>query len=143
MSQQQVSFLTAAHKTAADKELHRKLNYNIGKYADTVKKGKLQYTDIELAKQRAKNLKWKSIANLDKYLLEFESNITRRGAKVVWAETAAEALAEIKSVMKRVKAKSVVKSKSMTTEEVHLNKFLEEMNVEVVETDLGEYIQQL
>jgi len=143
MSEQQVSFLQAAHKTAADKELHRKLNYNIGKYDDTVRKGKLQYSDLELAKQRAKNQKWKAIANLDKYLLEFESNISKRGAKVVWAETADEALAEIKSVMKRVQAKSVVKSKSMTTEEVHLNDFLEKMNVEVVETDLGEYIQQL
>ncbi|MBA3649355.1 MAG: iron-sulfur cluster-binding protein [Chitinophagales bacterium] len=137
------SFLEAAHKTAADKELHHKLNYNIGKYADTVKKGKLQYTDLELAKQRAKNLKWKAIANLDKYLLEFESNISKRGAKVVWAEDKEEALKEIESVIKRVGARSVVKSKSMTTEEVHLNQFLEKMNVEVVETDLGEYIQQL
>jgi len=143
MASTQQSFLDAAHKTAEDKELHRKLNYNIGKYSDTVKKGKLQYTDLELAKQRAKNLKWKAIANLDKHLLEFESNITKRGAKVVWAENSDEALAEIKAVMKRVNAKSVVKSKSMTTEEVHLNEFLEKMNVEVVETDLGEYIQQL
>jgi L-lactate dehydrogenase complex protein LldF len=143
MSQTQTSFLKYAEKTSADKELHRKLNYNIGKYADTVKKGKLQYADLELAKQRAKNLKWKAMANLDKYLLEFESNISKRGARVVWAENKDEALAEIKSVMKRVNAKSVVKSKSMTTEEVHLNDFLEKMNVEVVETDLGEYIQQL
>jgi L-lactate dehydrogenase complex protein LldF len=143
MGTQQASFMQAAHKTAADKELHRKLNYNIGKYDATVRNGKLQFSDLELAKQRAKNLKWKSIANLDKYLVEFESNITKRGARVVWAEDADEALAEIKSVMKRVNAKSVVKSKSMTTEEVHLNHFLEKMSVEVVETDLGEYIQQL
>lgn len=144
MSKQQGSFLQAAHKTSADKELHRKLNYNIGKYDDTVKKGKLQYSDLELAKQRAKNLKWKAIANLDKYLVEFEANITRRGAKVVWAEHHYEALAEIKSVMNRVQAKSVVKSKSMTTEEIHLNEFLEqELGIEVIETDLGEYIQQL
>ncbi len=143
MGKTQDSFLHAAHKTAADTELHRKLNYNIGKYDDTVKTGKLQYQDLELAKQRAKNAKWKAIANLDKYLVEFESNITKAGAKVVWAENADEALAEIKSVMKRVQAKSVVKSKSMTTEEVHLNHFLEEMKIEVVETDLGEYIQQL
>ena len=143
MTQTQESFVDFAHRTAADKELHRKLNYNIGKYADTVKQGKLQYSDLEVAKQRAKNLKWKAIENLDKYLIEFESNISRRGVRVVWAETKDEALAEIESVMKRVNAKSVVKSKSMTTEEVHLNEFLEKMNVEVVETDLGEYIQQL
>lgn len=143
MTQTQTSFYQHAHKTAADKELHRKVNYNIGKYAATVKKGKLQYSDLELAKQRCKNLKWKAIGNLDKYLLEFESNITKRGARVVWAENKDEALAEIKSVMQRVNAKSVVKSKSMTTEEVKLNEFLEKMDVEVVETDLGEYIQQL
>jgi L-lactate dehydrogenase complex protein LldF len=143
MSKTKASFMEAAHKTAADQELHRKLNYNIGRYNVAVVNGKQQYSDMELAKQRAKNLKWKAIASLDRYLLEFESNITKRGAKVVWAENADEALAEIKSVMKRVHAKSVVKSKSMTTEEVHLNHFLEEMKVEVVETDLGEYIQQL
>src|SRR5580765_1079907 len=100
MTETQTSFLQYAHKTAADKELHRKLNHNIGKYSDTVKKGKLQYSDLELAKQRCKNLKWKAIANIDKYLLEFESNITKRGARVVWAENKNEALAEIESVMK-------------------------------------------
>lgn len=143
MSTPVASFLEYAHKTAADTELHRKLNHNIGKYSAAVSKGKQQYADLELAKQRCKNLKWKAIGNLDKYLLEFESNITKRGARVVWAENKEEALAEIESVMKRVRARSVVKSKSMTTEEVHLNEFLEKMDVEVVETDLGEYIQQL
>ncbi|MGB3077186.1 MAG: LutB/LldF family L-lactate oxidation iron-sulfur protein [Chitinophagales bacterium] len=143
MSNTVASFFDHAHKTAADKELHRKLNHNIGKYNAAVINGKTQFSDLELARQRSKNLKWKAIANLDKYLLEFESNITKRGARVVWAENKEEALAEIESVMKRVNAKSVVKSKSMTTEEVHLNEFLEKMNVEVVETDLGEYIQQL
>lgn len=137
------SFKEAVKETAFDKEMHRKLSWNIGKYADTVVKGKQQYEDIESAKMRAKNLKWKAMENLDKYLLEFESNFTKRGGKVVWAETAEEALAEIASVMQRVEAKSVVKSKSMTTEEVHLNSFLEKMGVEVVETDLGEYIQQM
>jgi L-lactate dehydrogenase complex protein LldF len=136
-------FFLAADKTAFDTEMHRKLNWNIGKYAATVVKGKQQYSEIELAKQRAKNIKWKAIAGLDKYLMDFESNFVRRGGKVVWAENADEALKEIESVMKRVNAKSVVKSKSMSTEEVHLNKFLEKINVEVVETDLGEYIQQM
>ncbi len=137
------SFKEAVHETAFDKEMHRKLSWNIGKYADTVVKGKTQYEDLESAKMRSKNLKWKAIENLDKNLLEFESNFTKRGGKVVWAETADEALAEIASVINRIEAKSVVKSKSMTTEEVHLNSFLEKMGVEVVETDLGEYIQQL
>ena len=137
------SFKEAVHETAFDKEMHRKLNWNIGKYADTVVKGKQQYQELETAKQRAKNIKWKAMENLDRYLLEFESNFQRRGGKVYWAETADEALSEIANIINRVEAKSVVKSKSMTTEEVHLNNFLEKLGVEVVETDLGEYIQQL
>ena len=118
------SFQQAAAKSSADTEMQRKLRWNIGKYADSVVKGKQQYSDLELASQRAKNIKWKAIENLDKLLLEFESNFTRRGGKVFWAETADEALAEIGRIMKQVKAKSVVKSKSMTTEELHLNQYL-------------------
>ncbi len=137
------SFQEAAEKTSFDKEMHRKLNWNIGKYAATVVKGKLQYDNIEQAKQRAKNHKWKVMENLDKYLVEFETAFTRRGGKVLWAENAEEALNEIGNIMKRVNAKSIVKSKSMVTEELHLNKYLESIGVESVETDLGEYIQQL
>jgi len=138
-----LSFLKHASDTASDTEMQRKLAWNIGKYADTVKKGKLQYASRETASQRAKNIKWKAIANLDKLLVEFESKFTKRGGKVLWANDAEEALLEIEKICKRVQAKSIVKSKSMTTEEVHLNKFLEKIGVESVETDLGEYIQQL
>ncbi|MCS6990453.1 MAG: lactate utilization protein [Chitinophagales bacterium] len=137
------SFRLAARKAGTDHELHRKLNFNIQQYDKKVKEGKKQFTDLLLASQRAKNLKWKALEQLDKLLLEFEANITRRGARVVWAETAKDALNEIASIVKRIRARSVVKSKSMTTEELHLNDFLERLGVEVVETDLGEYIQQL
>lgn len=135
--------MEAAGITSADREMQRKLAWNIGKYSDTVKKGKLQYSNLETASQRAKNIKWKAIGNLDKLLVEFESNFTKRGGKVLWANNADEALKEIEKICKKVNAKSIVKSKSMTTEELHLNKFLEKINIESVETDLGEYIQQL
>jgi len=81
------SFQQAAAKSSAGTEMQRKLRWNIGKYADSVVKGKQQYSDLELASQRAKNIKWKAIENLDKLLLEFESNFTRRGGKVFRAET--------------------------------------------------------
>ena len=63
---------------------------------------------------------------------------------MIWAETGEQALEDIftKSVKKR-SCQTIVKSKSMVTEEIHLNKFLEKHNIESVETDLGEYIQQL
>jgi len=136
-------FFDKSATKAADKEHRRKLMFNIGKYNDAVVKGKLQYENLELAKQRAKNVKWKAIDNLDKYLVEFESNFTKNGGTVLWAETADDAVKEIYKICKENDARMVVKSKSMVTEEIHLNDALNKIGVESVETDLGEYIQQL
>lgn len=128
---------------AADKEHRRKINFNIGKYNAVVPQGKQQFTDVNLVREKAKNLKWKAIDTLDKQLENFEAQITKRGAKVIWAETAAQALEEIGKICKAKNCKTLVKSKSMVTEEIHLNHYLEENGIESVETDLGEYIQQL
>ena len=98
---------------------------------------------MELAREKAKNIKWKAIETLDKQLETFEANITRRGAKVIWAEDAEQALDAIKKICEEKSCKTLVKSKSMVTEEIHLNDFLEKNGIESVETDLGEYIQQL
>lgn len=128
---------------AADLEHRRKVNFNIGKYNATVPLGKMQFADVELARERSKNVKWRALESLDHYLEAFESNLTARGGKVIWAETAEQALQEIAAICKAKNCKVLVKSKSMVTEEIHLNKFLESNNIESVETDLGEYIQQL
>ncbi len=143
MSQQSEQFLTDAESKVFDKEHRRKLAFNISQYDKKVKEGKHQFSDLELARQRASNIKWRTMENLEKYLAEFESNFTKRGGKVIWAQDAAEAIAEINNIMKRVNARTVVKSKSMTTEEIHLNHALEKEGIESVETDLGEYIVQL
>lgn len=136
-------FLDTSEKKVFDSDHRRKLAFNILQYDKKVVDGKNQYSDLELAKQRAANRKWKVIDNLDKYLIEFEANFIKRGGKVIWARDAKEAIAEIVAIMKRAKAKSVVKSKSMTTEEIHLNEGLEKEGIESLETDLGEYIVQL
>jgi L-lactate dehydrogenase complex protein LldF len=81
--------------------------------------------------------------NLDKFLPEFESNFQKRGGKVIWANDAAEANREILNIITKAGAKTVIKSKSMATEEIHLNEFLEKNNIESLESDLGEYIVQL
>jgi L-lactate dehydrogenase complex protein LldF len=98
---------------------------------------------VNITRERAKNIKWEAIENLDKYLLEFEQKITARGATVIWANDTAEALEAIGKICKERNCKTLVKSKSMVTEEIHLNDFLEASGIESVETDLGEYIQQL
>ena len=143
MSQQSDQFIKDAETKVFDTEHRRKLTFNIGQYDKKVEEGKHQFEDLELAKQRAANLKWRTMENLEKYLTDFEFNFSRRGGKVIWAGDAEEAVAEIIHIMKRVNAKTVVKSKSMTTEEIHLNAALEREGIESIETDLGEYIVQL
>jgi L-lactate dehydrogenase complex protein LldF len=143
MSEQSETFIAKSTIKAADIEHRRKINFNIGKYNAAVPKGKEQFADINLAKERAKNIKWHAIETLDKQLETFEINFTKRGGKVIWAENTEQAIEEILSICKAKNCKTLVKSKSMATEEIHLNDALEKQGIESVETDLGEYIQQL
>lgn len=136
-------FIKISKLKAFDKDHRKTINYNMGKYQDSFKKGLEQYIDLETAKARAANTKRKALNDLDKYLIEFEQNFTSNGGKVLWAVDAAEANKEILNILQSRKLKKVVKSKSMTTEELELNAFLEQHNIESVETDLGEYIVQL
>ena len=128
---------------SGDLEHRQKINFNIGKYNAVVPIGKQQFEDINLVKERAKNIKWRALETLDQHLEEFEMHFTARGGKVLWAQNSQEALDEILNICKEKNCRTIVKSKSMVTEEIHLNAFLEKNNIESVETDLGEYIQQL
>ena len=143
MSQTAASFIAKSTIKAADLEHRRKINFNISKYNAVVPIGKSQFTDVNITRERAKNIKWEAIENLDKYLLEFEQKITARGATVIWANDTAEAQEAIGKICQERNCKTLVKSKSMVTEEIHLNDYLEAAGIESVETDLGEYIQQL
>ncbi len=143
MSEQAKEFIRAAEKKAFNKEHRKIIQFNISKYDAAVPKGKLQYANLELAKQRTAHLKHKAIENLDKMLIEFEHNFVRKGGKVIWAQDEEEAIYQILTIVKKHNAKKVVKSKSMITEEIELNHFLEIENIESLETDLGEYIVQL
>ena len=136
-------FVEKSIEKSADRDHRQKINFNIGRYNAVVPGGKQQFENLSLAREKAKNIKWKAIEGLDKQLEKFEAAISKRGAKVIWAETAEDAREAVLRVCKQKNCRSIVKSKSMVTEEIHLNEFLEKNNVESVETDLGEYIQQL
>ena len=97
----------------------------------------------EELRSQARAIKDETLLHLDRYLEEFVRNAEKCSAKVHWARDAAEANAIICRLAKDSHARTVVKSKSMTTEETHLNAALEAAGVQVVETDLGEYIIQL
>ncbi len=143
MNEHHNKFLKDSEKVAFDKDHRRKINKNMSAYMAALEKGKEQYKDLELAKKKAANIKHKVISELDKYLIEFEMNFSRSGGKVIWAQNKREAVKELVDIIGRTKATSIVKSKSMISEEIDLNEVLEKKKIETVETDLGEYIVQI
>ncbi|MBA3314839.1 MAG: lactate utilization protein [Planctomycetaceae bacterium] len=97
----------------------------------------------ETLRELASQIKQHTLSRWPEYLEEFERNATRLGAVVHWARDAAEHNRIVLELLQKHGAKQVVKSKSMLTEECHLNPFLERHGIEVVDTDLGERIVQL
>ena len=97
----------------------------------------------EQLRDLAAQIKTHTIANLAHYLEDFERNATRLGAKVHWARDAAEHNQIVHGILEEHDVTRVVKSKSMLTEECHLNPYLNRQGIEVIDTDLGEWIVQL
>jgi L-lactate dehydrogenase complex protein LldF len=128
---------------AADLRHRAVIQKAITTYDAAVAKGKARYADWQNARAHAAAVKWETINHLDRYLEQFERNVIDNGGHVFWAETAEDARRHILDLARRHSVQKVVKSKSMTTEEIHLNKAFEEAGIHSVETDLGEYICQL
>lgn len=143
MSDSYNKFVEESEKKAFDKVHRATLAYNISRYNTAVVKGKEQYSNLNLAKERAAHIKNKVITEMAKYLVDFESAFQARGGKVIWAQDGAEAVSEVLKIVKRQHATHIVKSKTMVTEEISLNEQLEKAGIESLETDLGEYIVQL
>jgi L-lactate dehydrogenase complex protein LldF len=123
---------------------HRELIHTgLSKYEVVRDKNKSAFQDWQAARQAAAETKWDAINHLDKYLVELVQKLETRGTKVHWASTGAQAREIILGIIREKKARSIVKSKAMTSEEIHLNEALAETGFEVVESDLGEFIVQL
>jgi L-lactate dehydrogenase complex protein LldF len=99
--------------------------------------------DYQELRTQANLVKQHAIENLDHYLEQFESQVVARGGQVIYARDGGEVVDFLLDLAKKKGARLMVKSKSMTTEEIDLNERLERQGVEPVETDLGEYIVQL
>jgi L-lactate dehydrogenase complex protein LldF len=99
--------------------------------------------EFEALRDDARDIKNHVLSNLDYYLEQYEAKVLETGGHVHWCETHEEACEKVLEICKSVDAKLVTKGKSMITEEMHLNKFLEDNDITPVETDMGEYIIQL
>src|SRR4028118_1774794 len=102
-----------------------------------------QIPEWEQLREAASKIKSNVLSNLHEYLLQFEANLTKNGVIVHWAANAEEHNSIVYSILKAKEINQMVKSKSMLTEECQLNEYLEERGIEVVNSDLGEYIQQI
>lgn len=125
-----------------DQEYQEKIEANLSHYTAEFERGKMQYADLELAKERAAAIKYKVLNELDKYLIEFETNFEKRGGKVIWAQNEEEAIKEILSIIERKRAQLVVKSKNAIADEIHLDEHLEKAGLVVHETSFGEFVLQ-
>ncbi|HSO06233.1 MAG TPA: LutB/LldF family L-lactate oxidation iron-sulfur protein [Pelomicrobium sp.] len=136
-------FKARAHEKLRDAPLQQalaKLQTNfVGARARAIQ----ELPNFEEIREAAAAIRDRTLANLDFYLEEFERNATARGAKVHWAATYEEATGIICDIAREHGVRKAIKSKSMVSEECALNDALEAAGVEVVETDLGEYILQL
>ncbi|MFW1677877.1 LutB/LldF family L-lactate oxidation iron-sulfur protein [Pontibacter sp. JAM-7] len=99
--------------------------------------------EFETLRDHARDLKNHIIENMDIYLEQFEQQVTANGGHVHWCSTAEDAQKKILEICQAVDAKTVTKGKSMVSEEINLNEYLEANGIDPVETDLGEYILQL
>lgn len=102
-----------------------------------------QLPEWESLREAASQIKSNVLSNLHDYLLQFEENLQKNGIRVHWATNAEEHNQIVYSILQEKGFTQLVKSKSMLTEECHLNEFLIERGIDVINSDLGEYIQQL
>lgn len=141
---EQTAFRRRAREKAGDETHRLKILKAISSYDAAVQNMKIQqWQDWQRARAHAARIKEYVLENLPALLQEFEQNISSRGAEVLWAETAEEARRLFMQIAAEHHARKIVKSKSMTTEEIELNDLLEKRGIEVWESDLGELIVQL
>ncbi len=143
MSDSKAIFLKDAAVNAADGDQRAFIRKALGGYYTNRDLQKARYRDWERARDAASLAKWSAVNDLANVLEKFTANFERNGGVVHWARDAAEARAIILKIAEDAKAKAIVKSKCMTSEEIHLNDALEKAGYGVVESDLGEFIQQL
>lgn len=141
--QEHHEFLAAAQQALGDAHLQSALVRLGDTLGQRNKDAFAALPDGDALRQRAREIKDEALARLDELLVELERSVVARGGQVHYADDGDEACSIIERILRETGSRRVVKSKSMTSEEVHLNHALEAGGFEVVETDFGEYILQV
>jgi len=136
-------FLGATAQALTDEVLQAALIRLTGTLMVGNRRGYAALADSDGLRDHAKRVKEHTLAHLDRYLEQLETAVHKLGGHVHWAATAEDARRIVRDIAQRAGCQRAVKSKSMTSEEVHLNGALEAAGIEVAETDFGEFIIQL
>jgi L-lactate dehydrogenase complex protein LldF len=137
------TFHTKSEKVAFDREHRRIINHNIGQYDKAVNRGRNFFSDMDNAREQASKIKDYCLQEFEQLLIRFEKNARGNGCEVEWAADASDVYKVIGKIIASEDVRTVVKMKSMLSEELEINDFLEKNRVESFETDLGEFIVQL
>ena len=136
-------FKQRAHDNMGDAQLQRNLRKIQGKFVAKRRESLAELDDFEGTREVARAIRQRALDDLDVWLGIFERNATARGAVVLWAETPSEINAHVLDIARRHGVRKIIKSKSMVSEESELDRAVEKAGLQVVETDLGEYILQI
>jgi L-lactate dehydrogenase complex protein LldF len=136
-------FMAASAQALADDRLQTALVRLTGTLMAGNRRAYAALTNSDELRGLAKKIKEHTLAHLDHYLEQLEASVVKLGGKVHWATTAADARDIVLDIARRANCRKAVKSKSMTSEEIHLNTALERAGMDVCETDFGEFILQL
>src|SRR5438552_14545084 len=136
-------FKERAHENMGNAQLQGNLQKIKGKFVAKRRESLTELDDFEATREAGKAIRQRALDNLDVWLEIFEKNAVARGATVLWAETPADINAYVLDIARRHGVKKIIKSKSMVSEESALDEAIEAAGLQVVETDLGEYILQI
>lgn len=143
MSTASVTFHRRAEDALANRQLNATLRRVTARILDSRAAGLGRLPEPDVWRDHGRAIRAHTLAHLDRYLDEFVANVELRGGHVHFARTAADAVRIVTTIARERHVRRVVKGKSMISEEIHLNEHLEAAGLEVVETDLGEWIVQL
>ena len=121
MNEAQQQFKSRIKKGLADMSTQEEIFSARKNYIKAFKHTTSSVTNLDIIRKRAAHTRWKALENLDEYLIEFESKFIKRGGKVIWANDNLEAVSEIIGIINRSGEKLVVKSKTLTAEEIGLD----------------------
>lgn len=140
MSSKQDNYFKGLNSSLKNEEAIANVSNNLGNYIEAYYDAKNNYSNLNLARKRAANIRHKTTEYLDAHLINLEAEMIRRNIKVLWAGDADEANQEILDIIKSKNAKTVVKSKSTTLNEIGLRDLLNDFKINVVDTDTGDYL---